>query len=243
MKILIVSQYYYPEQFQINEIAPELVRRGHNVTVLCGMPNYPQGEIYDGYADPSKMCEIVNGVRIIRVKQRPRGHNIISLLLNYLTFVKRANVQVDLLDKDFDIVMGYQLSPITSMLPAMKYAKDNHAPLLLYVLDLWPVSGQSHLPVKRGLMFRWLSRMSRRIYCSADRILVTSRPFIKYLKQNNGIEDCKMGYLPQHADDLMLSMDLEKPHDDVTHFMYAGNIGAASALDVIVNAAAIIGLL
>ena len=51
MKILIVSQYYYPEQFQINEIAPELVKRGHDVTVICGIPNYPKGKVFPGYED------------------------------------------------------------------------------------------------------------------------------------------------------------------------------------------------
>ena len=86
MKILIVSQYYYPEQFQINEIAPELVKRGHEVTVLTGLPNYPAGDIYEGYCNGEKREEIVDGVKVIRCNIVPRKHDPIHLVLNYYTF-------------------------------------------------------------------------------------------------------------------------------------------------------------
>ena len=85
MKILIVSQYYYPEQFQINEIAPELVNRGHDVTVLTGLPNYPRGEIYEGY-EKGRREETIDGVHVIRVKEHPRKNGVLHLLLNYISF-------------------------------------------------------------------------------------------------------------------------------------------------------------
>lgn len=241
MKILIVSQYYYPEQFQINEIAPELVRRGHSVTVLCGLPNYPKGEIYPGYTDESKLAETVDGVNVIRVKNKPRGHNPLSLIRNYTSFVKEANKQLENLDKDYDVVLGYQLSPVTSMLPAVKYAKETNVPLMLYVLDIWPVSAESHLPIKRGLIYKWISKVSSKIYNSADRILVTSKPFISYLNKVNSVPFEKMGYLPQHADVTMLNQDLAKSKESVVNFMFAGNLGSGATLEVIVNAAKIIG--
>lgn len=242
MKILIVTQYYYPEQFQINEIAPALVRRGHKVTVLCGLPNYPMGKIYDGYKDLSKREEIIDGVKIIRVKQKPRGRNPISLILNYWSFVKTANRRIDDLDNDFDVVLGYQLSPITSMLPAIRYSRNHHVPLLLYVLDLWPVSGFSHLPLRNTPVHKWLANLSQKIYSFADRILVTSKPFIDYLNCTNDIALSKMGYLPQHADTTMLGMDLSGNSDnEITHFMYAGNMGAGQTLDVIIEAARNLG--
>lgn len=242
MKILIVSQYYYPEQFQINEIAPELIRRGHSVTVVCGLPNYPQGKIYEGYNDLSKRDEIIDGVRILRVKQKPRGKNPISRLANYRSFVKEANKQIDNLDNDFDIVLGYQLSPVTSMLPAVKYSQKNNTPLLLYVLDLWPVSGESHLPIKFPPIISWLRKISSKIYNSANRILVTSKPFIEYLNKIDGVDIDKMSYLPQHADTTMVGMNFSSSYsNDVTNFMYAGNLGVGSTLDVIVKAAEIIG--
>ena len=241
MKILIVSQYYYPEQFQINEIAPELVRRGYSVTVLCGTPNYPKGDIFPGYENNSKSDEFINGVRVIRARQRPRGHNIKSLILNYYSFVKEANRLVLGLEEDFDVVLGYQLSPVTSMFPAIKYAKRSKVPLILYVLDIWPVSGQSHLPLKNGLIYKWLAKISKKIYNSADRILVTSRPFVDYLNRINRVPLSKIGYLPQHADMTLLEQDLGKCADNVVNFMFAGNLGAGATLEVIIGAAGILG--
>ena len=241
MKILIVSQYYYPEQFQINEIAPELVRRGYSVTVLCGTPNYPKGDIFPGYENNSKSDEFINGVRVIRARQRPRGHNIKSLILNYYSFVKEANRLVLGLEEDFDVVLGYQLSPVTSMFPAIKYAKRSKVPLILYVLDIWPVSGQSHLPLKNGLIYKWLAKISKKIYNSAARILVTSRPFVDYLNRINRVPLSKIGYLPQHADMTLLEQDLGKCADNVVNFMFAGNLGAGATLEVIIGAAGILG--
>lgn len=241
MNILIVSQYYYPEQFQINEIAPELVRRGHNVTVLCGVPNYPYGKIYQGYEDCKRQYETIEGVRVIRVNQKPRGNGIVSLLKNYLSFVKEANKYVDSIDEEFDVIMGYQLSPVTSMLPAIRLKSKLHIPLLLYVLDIWPVSGESHLPFKKSPINRWLHRISKKIYKAAERILVTSRPFIDYLASKNDVDKRRMDYLPQHASAEMLSADLNSKRDALCNFMYAGNMGAGQTLDVIVNAAACLG--
>ena len=88
MKILIVTQNYYPEQFRINDISKELVNRGHDVTVLTGLPNYPQGKIYDGYEDKEKRREVIDGVKVIRVNERPRkSGGAINLFLNYYSFV------------------------------------------------------------------------------------------------------------------------------------------------------------
>lgn len=241
MNILIVSQYYFPEQFQINEIAPELVRRGHTVTVLCGTPNYPKGEIYPGYENGLKSEEHISGVKVIRVNQKPRGHNPLSLIRNYRSYVKEANSYLKKIDNNYDVILGYQLSPVTSMLPAVNFARKNNIPLLLYVLDIWPVSGQSHLPIKNGLIYSWLKKLSHKIYNSANRILVTSRPFIVYLHKVNEVQAEKIGYLPQHADVSMLDMDLRNTGSTTANFMFAGNLGAGATLDVIIKAASILG--
>ncbi len=241
MKILIISQYYYPEQFQINEIAPELVKRGNEVTVLCGLPNYPQGKIFPGYEDKSRWEEVIDGVRVIRCKQKPRGNNPLSLIMNYWSFQKNAKQKVKELDGDYDVVMGYQLSPVTSMLPALTYKRLHGTPLLMYCLDLWPVSGQSHLPVKNGLIYKWLARLSRKIYKGFDKILVTSQPFTTYLHEVNGVEKERMGYLPQHADTSMLDMNLTAEDNGIADFVFAGNLGTGATLEVIVEAARILG--
>ncbi len=240
MKIIVISQYFYPEQFQINEIAPDLVRRGHEVTVVCGLPNYPHGEIFEGYEN--RFEEEISGVRVLRCKNVPRGHNPFLLIRNYISFFRNANTIVDSLPKDYDVILSYQLSPITMVIPAVRYKKRSGKPLLLYCLDIWPESAQAHVRFKKGLLYRYITKLSSYLYKACDRILVTSRPFIDYHLRVHGIDKERLGYLPQHADGSMLSQDLRKTElDGKIHFMYAGNFGAAQTLDVIIRAAALLG--
>lgn len=240
MKVLIISQYYYPEQFQVNEIAPELVCRGHEVTVVCGIPNYPKGEIYEGYEN--RFEEEINGVKVIRCKNVPRGHSSFNLVRNYISFYRNANKVVDALPNDYDVVLSYQLSPITMVIPAVRYKKRTGKPLLLYCLDIWPESALAHVKLKKGLLYRFINFLSSRLYNACDRILVTSRPFIGYLSRKHGIEQSKLGYLPQHAAGSMLNLDLSKTETDgKIHFVYAGNMGAAQTLGVVIKAAAQLG--
>ena len=118
MKILIVSQYYFPEQFQINEVAPELVKRGHEVTVLTGLPNYPQGEIYPGYQD--KREELIEGVRVLRVPIHPRKHGPLHLIWNYVSYARKGTKAAKSLTDEFDLILAYQLSPVIRRLRIRK---------------------------------------------------------------------------------------------------------------------------
>lgn len=237
MNILIVSQHYYPEQFQINEIAPALVKRGHLVTVVCGLPDYPQGKVYPGYKDKSKRDEWIEGVHVIRCWQFPRGKNVVSLIMNYMTFPWYAKKAIAGLDDKFDVVFSYQLSPITMVMPAVAYRNAHHLPLLLYCLDQWPVSVRGHVGSEKNVLYRYAAKLSKKMYQQCDRILVTSSPFIDYLHIVNNVDKYKMGYLPQHADASMLEMDLSKQPNGRVVFMYAGNLGDGQWVDVIIKAA------
>lgn len=239
MKILIVSQYYYPEQFQINEIAPELVRREHEVTVVCGLPNYPKGKIFQGYE--SRFEEVIDGVNVIRCKQVPRGDSPIQLVRNYWSFVRESKKVIRSLPGDFDVVLGYQLSPITSMLAALEYKKRNGTPVLYYTLDIWPASAEAMLHGKNNPVYWWVKSLSKKIYLGADKVLVTSRPFIDYLRKIHGLPADMMDYLPQHASPEMLEINLEAEDNGIADFMFAGNIGKGQRVDVIIKAAAILG--
>lgn len=236
MNILIVSQRYAPEQFQINEIAPELVRRGHRVTVLTGVPNYPQGEIYDGYEKGKRREETVDGVRIIRVRERPRKHGKLNLLRNYLSFAFFGARRARRLPGDFDLVLCYQLSPVSMLRPAVAYARKYKKPLLCYCLDIWPESAKDHMPIR--FIYRMIGAYARRMYAACDRIAVTSEPFMEYLTRVNGVDPRKMEYIPQHADASMLGMDLSAEENGIADFLYAGNFGKAQTLQVIIRAAA-----
>lgn len=241
MKLLIVTQYYYPEQFQINEIAPVLVAKGHEVTVLTGLPNYPTGVLFEGYDDPKHLNEVIQGVRVIRCKQRPRGHRVIQLILNYFSFMINSKRKIKELPNNFDAVLGYELSPITSISAALLYKRKYKVPFLMYVLDLWPVSALGKLKYKYNPLYLFLKYISRRMYSGADRLLVTSRPFIDYLSSTHHISTDKMAYLPQHAGTDMLGLDLTSEDNGIVDFMYAGNLGAGQRIEVIIEAARMLG--
>lgn len=238
MRILIVTQYFYPEQFQINEVASALVSRGHSVTVLTGLPNYPKGEIYDGYAHAYERVESYHGVKVIRCKMHPRKTGILNLVRNYLSFSSSATKRAKTLKGQFDIVFAYQLSPVLSAKPAIAFAKEHGLPVFLYCLDIWPESVQAQLKSRSLPPYKIVAAMSKNIYLACDHISVTSRPFIDYLHDVNGVKLKQMSYIPQHADAGYLGMDFSAEPSDKVHFVYAGNMGKAQVLDVIVNAVA-----
>lgn len=238
MKILIVSQYYFPEQFQINDIAPELVKRGHEVTVLTAFPNYPKGEFFHGYEKQDKTREIIDDVIIERVKIMPRKKGPVNLLLNYYTYYNNAVKYAKKTKTKYDVVFCYQLSPVTIAGPAIAYAKKHKVPLLLYCLDIWPESAQSYIKSGKGPLYALISSFSKKMYKQCDRIAVTSRPFIDYLNKKNDVPVEKMVYIPQHADSSYLEMDLKAEENGMFDFMYAGNMGKGQVLENIVKAVA-----
>jgi glycosyltransferase involved in cell wall biosynthesis len=138
----------------------------------------------------------------------------------------------------FDIVISYQLSPITMVYPAIIYKNKHKCPLLLYCLDIWPESVQAHVGSDTGILYKFISKISKSIYQKCDRILVTSSPFITYLAEKNQIPKEKLAYLPQHANDEYVSMDLAAPENGIADFMYAGNLGHGQVLHNIILAAA-----
>ena len=133
MNILIVTQYFYPETFRVNTLARELVKRGHEVTVLTGYPQYPYGEIYPGYGFDVPYEKEWNGIHIERVKVLPRGHNLIGMLLNCITFVAEGNKWVKKCKTKFDLVYVFEVSPVTVGLPAVRYKKKFGTPVFFNV--------------------------------------------------------------------------------------------------------------
>ncbi len=232
MRILVVSQYYYPEPLRINEICEELASRGHEVTVVTCNPNYPDGEIYKGYVNRDQE-ETINGVRVVRAKARPRKSGFVNLSLNYLSAYFALKRRVASLAEKFDVVYTYQLSPITSSGPAVRYAKKHKIPCELYCLDLWPESIVNYIG-KRNPIFSLVKMLSRTVYRCATEISVTSPSFVDYIK---GICDGNCGevnFRPQHSNDVgMLSRQAE---DDFLNVMFLGNIGQSQNLELTVKA-------
>lgn len=235
MKILVISQYYYPEPFKIHEICEEFVKRGNEVTVITGRPNYPDGKLIDGYDDPSRMNEIVNGVHVIRTAIPLRGDNPISLIRNYLSYPRHAKKAIRLLDKEFDIVFVYQLSPVFMIKPAIYYKKQYKKKIHVYCLDLWPESMKVLHIKENNPIFKFLKKICNRLYKQCDFISVTSPAFISYLNQVNKIDLKKLNCIPQHGEEMFLKVKGYKKQPKL-NITFAGNIGKAQDFDCLVRA-------
>ena len=196
MKILVISQYYYPEPFKIHEICEELVKRGNEVTVITGRPNYPDGDLIDGYP----MFQNLNGVQIIRTNIVLRGHNPISLILNYLSYPKFAKKEIKKLDEKYDIVFVYQLSPVLMIKPALYYKKLFGKKVYVYCLDLWPESLKALKLNENNPIYRIMLKISNNFYRKCDFISATSPAFLKYLEEINGVNKNKLDVVYQHGE-------------------------------------------
>lgn len=237
MKVLIVSQYYYPEPFSVTLVAEHLVKRGHEVTVLTGQPNYGYYKIVPGYEN--NKFEIINGVKVHRVKVVPRKGTKISIIRNYLSYWRNAKKYVKKLDKDFDVVYSVSLSPVISIAPANKYAKKHNIKHVLHCLDLWPESMVVTGMVKpHSMAYNFLLKWSRKLYKDTDKILVSSPSFINYFKDVIGYDISNCKYLPQLANEYKIPFKEQLVEYDRTYLnlVYCGNIGRMQLIKELIDA-------
>lgn len=243
MKILVVCQYYYPEPFRITDICESLVQRGHEVTVLTGLPNYPEGIIPDEYKHGKKRNETINGVKIKRSFEIGRRHNPVKLFLNYFSFALSSSFKAWYMKEDYDVVFVNQLSPVMMGIPANIYKKRHHKKMLLYCLDLWPDSLAAGGIKEGSLVYKVFLRISRQVYKSADTILITSSMFKNYFRETLGLSVNNIKHLPQYAEELFTITTLaERSYnsgdaDKTFNFVFAGNIGDLQSVETIILAA------
>jgi len=241
--ILVIAQYFYPEQFRINDICTEWVKRGYKVTVVTGIPNYPQGKYYDGYGLFKKRKETYNGMDIIRIPLIPRGNNVIMLALNYLSFVVSGFFWKIFTRIKADYVFIFEVSPMTQALPGVWYARKRKIPCYLYVQDLWPENVEIITGIKNKRIIGTIGKMVDYIYRGCTRIFTTSESFVKSI-HGRGVPLDKIEYWPQYAEDFYVPIEEmsipEIPKDDAFNIIFAGNIGIAQGLDILPKAAEII---
>lgn len=235
MRILVVTQYYWPEYFQVTYECEELVRRGHSVTVLTGLPNYPSGTIQKDYRWGRNRRQSKDGVDIIRVPLIARGKSPLRLALNYHSFAWFSSRIVRNLPKDYDVVYVPEVSPVTMIEAAARYKLLNGVPLLVYCCDLWPESLKNVLGERLPWVVRLYSEMSGRLYSSADLVPVQSPAFSAYLHEVHGVPYSRTPFLPQFGDSEYLDMDLLTPHEGV-NFLVMGNMGRAQDIPIILGA-------
>lgn len=243
MRILVVSQYFWPENFKINDLCEALIDEGHEVTVYTGIPNYPEGSYYPGYTCLNLKEEYLGKIKIIRVPHFPRGkNNKIFLILNYLSYFMVASVLAPFKIKgQYDKILAYGVSPVTVIIPAILLRFIKKAPLFFWIADLWPESLEATGMVKNKKILKFISRIIGIFYNYVDCILVTSKGFIPRIK-SVGVENEKIEYLPQWAENLFNNPAESSFSDDRIpkegfKVMFAGNIGIAQDFQTIVEAA------
>ena len=240
MKILIVSQHYWPENFRVTDIAETLVSLGHQVTVLCGLPNYPKGYIFDDYTHGKNRIQEHNGVKIIRAKEIGRRNNVLFRFLNYWSYPHYACKMINKLDKDFDVVYVQMSSPIMITKPALKYAKKYNKKVVMYEMDLWPESLLAGGITSKTIIYKHYKKVSANIYSKCDKILVSTKEHIPYIRALSGCSNLEMDYLAQYADTIFEESDFDAIDNGVVDLMFAGNIGKAQSVDTIIKAAALL---
>jgi len=244
VKVLIVTQYFWPEDFRINDLARGLHERGHEVTVYTGKPNYPGGRFFPGYGFLGRAGEDWDGVRVIRVPLVARaGGGTLRLVLNYLSFAFFASVLAPLRCRGgFDAILCYEPSPITVGLPALVLKRLKRAPLLFWVQDLWPESLSATGVVKTRWVLKAVERLVRFIYRGCDLILLQSRAFIDPVRAL-GVPDARIAYFPNSAESFYRPVSVEESAAERERLpagfrvMFAGNVGAAQDFETIIAAA------
>ena len=239
MKVLVISQHYYPENFRITDICETLVQMGHQVDVICGLPNYPEGEVLSEYKHGKNREQIINGVNIHRCFEIGRGKSKLKLFLNYYSVCLSMLFKAKKLKGKFDVVFINQLSPVMQAWAGIAYAKKHKVPCVLYCLDIWPESLKGSMQNKENFIFKYYWKVSKKIYNSVDFIAITSKPFEEYIRKMVGNEQ-KFVYLPQYGEDDYMINPVSKIDNGVVDFVFAGNMGKGQTLDVVVNAVNII---
>ena len=239
MKILATCQYGFPEPYPFLDPMEELVKRGHTVHAITGMPNYPMGKIYPGYSVFKEKEEVHEGIQITHVPLIPREKNIVFRFLNYHSYPIFAKRRVMQLSGDYDVVFANQTSPVMMVEPAIAYAKKWNKKVVMYCMDLWPASLEVGGVSKNSLIYRYYHKISQRIYTNVDLILVTSKLFKDYFMDEFHIDENKIIYLPQYSVLEQSRMEAEQ-NKKTTDFVFAGNVGTAQNLQILVNAAEIV---
>jgi glycosyltransferase involved in cell wall biosynthesis len=240
LRILIISQYFFPENFRINDLCLGLKDKGHDVSVLTGKPNYPNGKLYDGYSFLNKRQDNYQGINVYRSNLIPRGSaSGLRLLINYISFVIFAIFRILSIRGKFDRVFVYAPSPITVGYIGIFASFYFKAKPFLWVHDLWPESVKAAGGINNKIILSLINTMTKSIYYFYDNILVQS-PYFKNYLVNQGVNSEKITYYPYYAESFYKIVDKNKKIDNLfpkgLNIIFAGNIGVAQSFDTIIEA-------
>lgn len=241
MRILIVTPHFYPENFKCNDMAFELQQRGHEVSVMAAIPDYPKGRFFEGYGIFKKRKEIINGVRVSRSLIIPRGNgSSIRLALNYISYTFFATLKAFryAFSERYDAVIVHETSPIMVGIPGVIIKKLQKIPLHFWVLDLWPESLSAAGGIHNKTVLSFFDRLTKWLYKNSDSLLIGSKGYRRSIN-SKGDFDKKILYYPNWVEDSLTGhVRIDVPDlPDGFNVMIAGNMGDAQDLPHVMDAA------
>lgn len=240
MKILVICQHYWPENFRVTEICEALVERGHEVTALVGLPNYPTGIIPEEYRHFKNRRQKRNGVEIRRCFEIGRRPGKIGLAINYVSYMTSATIKALLMKRDYDVIYAFSTSPVLMSLPAAVLRCFTSKKFMIYVLDIWPACLAAMNVFEGSFLYAFMKRVSKWVYAKADVLIYSSKRFQEYLKEVHDITVPDENYMPQFADDIFEDVLPPKEPTSEKQLVFAGNIGKVQAVEVLIQTAALL---
>jgi len=241
MNILVVSQYFYPENFKINDLIFSLKKRGHQITVLTGKPNYSKTHFFEGYGWKSDDFETINDIPVYRANLLSRRNGgAIRLFLNYISFAILASFKVRKIKGSFDAIFVYQTSPVTVGIPAIFAKKLFKVPIYFWVQDLWPESLTAAGGINNKLVLGFFNSLTKWIYNQSKKVLIQSDGFREYIL-NQRIPNDKIIFYPNPTEDFYKPLQDVKEYQEFFqkeffNIVFAGNIGEAQSFETIIDA-------
>jgi len=240
-KILIVSEYFYPEEFKINEIAIEWQKKGYEVDILTNVPTYPAGKIFDGYENRWYQKDSYEGMNIFRVKAiTGYKESIFKKLLKYFAFMFIGSFVALKIGKKYDYIFGFDIAALTSMTPAILLQKFYKKRVTIWVQDIWPDSVYAYGFKKTKVLSFFLNSFVKFIYRNSTNFAISGKGFLQKVELYLD-EDKEIKYLPNWADDIEVTTTKFSFSDDKkVHFTFAGNVGSVQNLENVINAFALL---
>ena len=239
--IVVLSQYFYPENFRINDICNEFIKLGYKITVITGIPNYPKGKFFKGYGYFRKRKDKYKDINIVRLCILPRLNNPVFLILNYLSFVISGWFWAKFTRIRADLIFNFEVSPMTQALPAVWFSKRLKIPFVLYVQDLWPENLEIIGNVKNKFILSKVKKMVKYIYDNSTKILVTSLSFKQSILEL-GLKENQVIVWHQYAEDFYKPQKDKqlKQDSEVLKIVFTGNIGESQGLDILAKSAIVL---